>query len=344
MRRKRGFFHLLPMLLTLTVTFTLIVGAASDAAAAEPIKFTLISGSPGGGWYTQSGVVSQVIKKALPPGSTITIVPGTGVGNVISISRGLGHMAYTFTAWAGWAATGTGPFKEPQKNIRAIATLDQNFVNIMAQGDFPLNSLREVTEKKFPVKIVMNRPTTDTGGVIARYILAEYGWGPAEKQPFFSELRKWGGSLRVTSVHGEALNLMRDGHVDMWAIASSFNHPPVVELETARKIKFMGLDEDVQKALKEKYNLPTFVVPAHSFKYMDKPTPFVGVKTILTTNKMQPEDLIYGITKALAEGKDEMCKAVKRLCQYDPKKAWEDTGYELHPGAARYYKEMGYMK
>jgi len=331
------------MLLALTVTFTLVAGAASDAAAAEPMKFILISGSPGGGWYTQSGVISQVVKKALPPDSTITIVPGSGISNVVSISRGDGNMAYTFTAWAGWAATGTGPFKEPQKNIRAIATLDQNFVNIMVRGNYPINSLREVKEKKLPLKIAMQRPTTDSGGVIIRYVLAEYGWGPPEA-PFFRELGKWGGSLRVVSSHGEAVGLMRDGHIDMWVAASSFNHPPVVELETARKIKFIPVDGDVLKIMKEKYNLPTFVVPAKSFKYMDKPTSFIGVKTILTTNSMQSADIIYGITKALAEEKEELCKAIKRLCQYDPKKAWQNTGYELHPGAARYYKEMGYLK
>lgn len=331
------------MLLTMVAIFFLGLSKAPNVAAAEPMKFTLISGSVGGGWYTQSGIISQIIKRSLPPGSTVTVVPGTGIANVLSINRGDGQIAYTFTAWAGWAATGTGPFKTPQKNIRAVATLDQNFVNIVARGDLPINSLREVKAKKFPLKLTMQRPVAESGAVISRYLFAEYGWGPPDA-PFFRNLIKWGGSLRIVSSHGEAAGLIRDGHADMWVVASSFNHPPVVELESARKIKFIPVDQDVLKVMKEKYNLPTFVVPAKSFKYMDKPTPLIGVKTILTTNSMQPDDLIYTITKALAEGKEEMCKAVKRLCAYDPKNAWENTGYELHPGAARYYKEKGYMK
>lgn len=335
-----------------TILFTLLLGLPagwtkpSESSAAEPIKFILISGSPGGGWYTQAGVVSQAIKKALPTGSTVTIVPGTGVGNVISANQNAGQMAYTFTAWAGWASKGTGPFtgKGPQTKVRAVATLDQNFVTIVARGDLPFNSLREVKEKKHPIRLLMNRPTSDTGGVVARYIFEQYGWGPAEQQPFFSELQKWGGKLRVTSVHGEAVSLMRDGHADMWVIASSFNHPPIVELATARNLKFMGLDGDAQRALMEKYGLPTFTVPANSFKYMDQPTPFIGVKTVLTTNSQQPADLIYGVTKALAEEGEAMCKTIKRLCEFDPKKAWENTGFGLHAGAARYYKEKGYLK
>ena len=79
MRHKKRFPFLLVML---TVAVALGVIEVPNAAAADKsMAVNFISGSPGGGWYTQSGVMSEVIKRALPPGSTITIVPGSGGSN-----------------------------------------------------------------------------------------------------------------------------------------------------------------------------------------------------------------------------------------------------------------------
>ena len=52
------------------------------------------------------------------------------------------------------------------------------------------------------------------------------------------------------------------------------------------------------------------------------------------------------ITKTLSENRDQLVNEYASLAPWDPATAWEETkrgGVALHPGAERYYKEMGYM-
>ena len=52
------------------------------------------------------------------------------------------------------------------------------------------------------------------------------------------------------------------------------------------------------------------------------------------------------ITKTLSENRDALVNEYASLSPWDPATAWEETkrgGVALHPGAERYYKEMGYM-
>ena len=56
------------------------------------------------------------------------------------------------------------------------------------------------------------------------------------------------------------------------------------------------------------------------------------------------DDVAYALAKALCENKDEIAAAVASLKWFDPKTAGRPdlNGAPLHPGAAKYYKEMGY--
>ena len=55
------------------------------------------------------------------------------------------------------------------------------------------------------------------------------------------------------------------------------------------------------------------------------------------------EESAYRLTQAVIEGRDDIALANPAWKSIDPAKAWQGTVYPLHPGAARYYKEKGYM-
>ena len=58
-----------------------------------------------------------------------------------------------------------------------------------------------------------------------------------------------------------------------------------------------------------------------------------------------PDDLVYAMTKALADNKSSFHEVHPQHKFYEPKVAWKNIGaVPLHPGAERYYKEMGYIQ
>ena len=56
-----------------------------------------------------------------------------------------------------------------------------------------------------------------------------------------------------------------------------------------------------------------------------------------------PEQAAYDLAKAIDENHGAL-KWFIRVYTYDPKTVWQNFGVPLHPGAERYYREVGYMK
>ncbi|MBI4737646.1 MAG: C4-dicarboxylate ABC transporter substrate-binding protein, partial [candidate division NC10 bacterium] len=57
-----------------------------------------------------------------------------------------------------------------------------------------------------------------------------------------------------------------------------------------------------------------------------------------------PDDLVYGITKALAKNADSLGAVVKDVKGLTAKEMAFDVGVPYHPGALKYYKEAGALK
>jgi hypothetical protein len=85
-------------------------------------------------------------------------------------------------------------------------------------------------------------------------------------------------------------------------------------------------------------------VPAGTWNKQDVEIKTVGSQQCIIVSAEMDEEVAYQITKALCENRDILVNTSAVLGNFDPAVAGSKalTGCELHPGAARYYKEMGY--
>lgn len=73
------------------------------------------------------------------------------------------------------------------------------------------------------------------------------------------------------------------------------------------------------------------------------------VRRVLTTLPVDdlaalPDDVAYTITKAINDDADRVRGLHASLADYEPSRAWLNLGAALHPGAARYYREKGWLR
>jgi len=68
------------------------------------------------------------------------------------------------------------------------------------------------------------------------------------------------------------------------------------------------------------------------------------METIFMISADVSEEKAYRITKALLEHRAELRSINASLSGFDPAKACQNLPVPLHPGAARAYRELGYMK
>jgi len=316
----------------------------SSMKLTSPVDVTFVTGSVNGSWYSQAGLLSESIRKGLPSGSSVTVQPGGGVSNIATISNGDVDIGHAHTCYAGWAYDGSGPFDQVYDGIKGVCTLDQMFLLLVADANCGFDSLSEIADNQLKTRITTQRPSSDGGAFLTSVVLEEYGLGSYQTTDYYQNLVGWGGSFLVAGGHGEAAEFMSDGKADLWGLTASAGQAQVVELSANRDIKFIPIDQDVLDALCEKYGLSTYTVPAGTFEGQDEDYVTISVMSTLSANVNTPDEIVYAALDALAKDRDSLVEAIPNLATFVPETAWQGIGYDLHPGAEKWYKDHGYMK
>ena len=102
--------------------------------------------------------------------------------------------------------------------------------------------------------------------------------------------------------------------------------------------------KNVIKAVGEKYGLQRDVIPASFYGgKFGKDIVTVSASTELMINKNVSEDIAYKMIKAMCEKRDDIVIASPFWKSFMPEKAGQGLALPLHPGAAKYYKEKGWL-
>jgi TRAP transporter TAXI family solute receptor len=118
--------------------------------------------------------------------------------------------------------------------------------------------------------------------------------------------------------------------------------PAAQELEAKEPLSFISLTgaeiDLVRKALPE---LTPSTIAAGSYSSLDKDYTTVGVYNFAVGRSDLPEDLAYQLVKAVFENQPRLVKATSAASETVPQNAMKNTFLPFHPGAVRYYREVG---
>ncbi|OGP93471.1 MAG: hypothetical protein A2156_11255 [Deltaproteobacteria bacterium RBG_16_48_10] len=331
------------MLVSLLLLPLFIGSQALSAELKEPVKFTFASMPLGSAWYVYAATMAQMLKKVLPEGSSIDVLPQSGgIGNPLLVSQGKADVGLSNVATARWAFDGVYEYQGKQaKNIRALAGgLNKVFAAVIFREDFikktGMDSIEKIVTKKYPARFIM-KTKGSLSPPVAEIIFSTYGVK-------VDDFKTWGGSSTMASP--EAItNTLRDGRADFTIDVVPPGQPAVAELAMTADVRFLSLSDKERAKLNER-GLYNDVMAPNSFKNQNYEVQTVNPGTVLIANENVSEELAYVITKTMCEGKEELVKAHASIKPFDPPSAWktENTAIPLHPGAIKFYKEKGWMK
>jgi TRAP transporter TAXI family solute receptor len=323
--------HLLCVVAAVILTF-------NTAIAGEPVHLKFASFKMGSGWYVMGATIVDLLKKQLPSGSTVDLLPHSGgVGNAVLISKKDAQMGLGVNVTNQWAYEGRVAYKEKMTSLRGlVGGMDTYWLAVMLTAKTPITSFQEIIDKKYPLKLML-LPKGSLGAYGAFQIMEAYGI--SEK-----DIKSWGGSITQTSF-GAIVSAMKDGRANAFIQVITPGHPSVTELATTTGLRFLSLREDVINKLAAT-GWDRSIMPAGTFKGQDEAVRTTGFTTTLITTEEFPEDLAYLVTKIVCENKDALVKAYAGMKVFDPATAWkpDKVGIPLHVGALKYYKEKGWMK
>ena len=312
--------------------------AGGAAVAQPPVNLAFSTLGQGTAWYVYGATMAELLRKSLPPGSNVDVKPFSGgVGNPKLVAKNETPLGLSFTVTNRWAMEGKEAYDAKIDNLRGlVGGLDSYYLAIMSAKKLNLNSLKDVKDRKIPVKL-STLQVGSLGEFAARQVLREYGMT-------YADIKSFGGSTAHTG-YNVIVDAFKDGRTDLLIAVVTPKHPSITEITTFSDVKFLELEPERAKGLQALGYKPV-TMPAETFKNQTQPVKAVGFPTVLITNKDLPEPVAYTITKTMLDNKDALVRGHAGLAEFDPKTAWQpdEVGLPLHPGAERAFREKGLMK
>jgi TRAP transporter TAXI family solute receptor len=327
------------MKIVLALLLVVAVGVSGVAAQSpQPVNLAFATLDAGSVWYVYGATMAELLRKTLPPGSTIDVKPRAGgVGNPRLVARNETPLGLAFTVTNRWASEGKEAYTEKLDNLRGlVGGFDTYYLVAVATKKLGVSSVREIKDKKLPVRIY-TQAVGSLGEFAGRQLLRAVGLD-------YAAVKSAGGSTQHVG-YNVIIDAFKDGRADMLIAVVTPKHPSVSEIVSAVDVDFLGLDPAAANALLP-LGYTAATMPPDTFKNQSKPVSTVGFPTVLITNKDLPEPIAYTVTRTVIENKDALVRGHGGLAEFDPRTAWqpEKVGIPLHPGAERAYREKGWMQ
>jgi len=314
------------------------IGLCGSALAAEPVKVKFAAGPTGTTWYAYAGALRGEMLERLPAGSSVDI-QGTpmAIANTQLLAARRADIGLIFPPVAAWAQQPFGPFKRKIDNVRGlVGGLDQYYQRITVQNDSPIHSLADIREKKLAVRIGTG-PQGSLNEYIAKLILEANGLS-------YEAIESFGGSISKSSL-SILQDQFGDRQIDMIIGITTAGHPNTAQLSITPGQRFLDLSDEAIAYL-EKFGFVRATMPAGMFEKQAEPVRGVGFVTSLYANDQMPEDEAYAITKAVMEGRASLQRSFGSMKGWTAEGSFEPANLAapLHPGAAKYYREVGLLE
>ena len=291
----------------------------------------------GSAWYVYAATLTDVMQKN-DPGLKFDVLPYSGgIGNVLLQAKGDCDISISSNITNTWAKNGIMPFKDtgPNPDLRClVSVLDEMYVGIVVRNGSGIKTLRDIAEKKMPIHM-FTAEKGNTSEFTAQVVLASIGIT-------YDDIRKWGGSVEHTDFTS-ITNAAKDGKVDLFIQQVSAGHATFTELCLTADVQVMQLDQtSLDYMVKNGYSLAT--LPANSFHKQTSDVLCASVTSSVNCNASLPDDMAYRMVKAIYENPQSLAAGHKALAGFKPKLAGDEAangGLPIHPGALKYYKEIG---
>lgn len=314
----------------LTLILFLIVSVIGVGHSIAKKKFlTLASGSPGGVYYPLGGGMAVAIQKTTDLRCAAEST-GASVENCRLVGAGESDMGMVMGSIAYKAILGEQPFEKkfPLVTLFQMYPAPEHIITVSGKG---IKSVKDLRGKKVSIDV----PGSGCA-VMAKAILEEYGFN-LEKDLTIANLSQ-----------SESVQALKDGVVD--AVFFNFAYPgaAVLDLAATRDIVLIPMEPSMADKIIKKY--PYYVkinIPAKTYPKADYDVLCLGDSNVLIANRQMEDEVAYKIVKAIFEnvekGKWALINIHPIASQLTPKNA-VNSPVELHPGAVKYFKEVGALK
>jgi TRAP transporter TAXI family solute receptor len=300
------------------------------AATAQAQQVRVIASNPQGSiFYAGSVVFGKMMDEKLK--MQVRVQPMAGSSTYIPLlNRGEVDFGLTNVDDSLSAFKGTGNFRQPNPDIRLMAIAFPLTLGALVVNDSPIKTINDLKGKTLP----WGYNAQVTGRVLQQALLASAGLTINDVK-----------TVPTQSLFS-GVDLLGEGKVDAAVISVGTGQGQQANQKMSARggIRFLNMDSSPEAVARVRKVLPArpFVVqPAPHAVGIIGPTTIMAYNIFFSTSAKMPDNVVYNVVKMLHESKEDLVKGHPVFRNFEPKVMNEEIGVPYHPGAIKFYKEIG---
>ena len=328
---KRKFKSGLALLTVLAMGMSLAgCGGSGDTTAAEEGALTnngnyiFATGGTSGTYYPLGGAMATIINGAVE-GTNITVQStGASKENIMLVSKGEADYAIVQNDVLDYADKGIQLFEgEKITGVSTVASIYPEIVQIVVGADSGIKTVADLKGKRVSIG--------DAGsGVEANALQVLEAYGMTVDDVNVSRL-----SFK------ESGNAFKDNQLDAFFVTAGVPNTAIVELAVTRPVQLLNIDGAEAEKLVADYPFYTTITIPKDVYGTPEDINTIAVRAIIVSRADLNETEVYNFTKALYENLPTLGEAHAKGKEILLVQATDGVTVALHPGAAKYFSEVG---
>ncbi|MFH0257598.1 TAXI family TRAP transporter solute-binding subunit [Vibrio rumoiensis] len=322
------FQHIYTLLLaTLLITSTVAVQAEENKT-----YITIATGAVTGVYYPAGSSICKLINKGrLQHHIRCSVESSAGsVDNINQVRLGKNDFSIAQSDWQYLAYQGSSEFtpSSPYTNMRTLFSLHSEPFNLIVRNDSNIKTVADLAGKRVNIG---NKGSGDRATM--ERIMKQFGWSSKS----FSRATEFTGASRAQA--------LCDNQIDAFVSILGNPNASIKEATTACQAKLIPVTgPKIDQLVNDTSYYANTSIPANLYPNNDKDIKTFGTLSVVFTDKRMPDDVAYNITKAVFENFDTFKRLHPAFAALKKENMIKDgISAPLHPGAIRYYKEVGLL-
>jgi uncharacterized protein len=315
----------------------LLLAVSGCGGSSERRQFVTLGTAPTGGAFRPVGdAIASVLNEFRDESAWRVQSKGTmgSQQNIRELDSGAIQLAMSNSAITYYAVRGESGWEKPY-DLRAVVTLAPNVGLFITKQNAGIQTLADLKNKR-----VVVGPAGAGFEMFLGPLMTAHGVTYRDSEQDFTPIQ---------ATYSEAVSLLGDGAADAAFMGGAIPTPAVTQASTTHDIFFVPYEPSIREQLIAEYPFyEAMIIPAktrdgkETYRGMTEDFVAMDVGSMhLITAASQDEELIYQITKTIWENRAEIVKQHRAGLSINEQNAARFTGTPFHPGAIRFYQEIG---
>ena len=308
------------------IAISMFTGCAG-LPGAQPTRLLMVTGGTAGTYFAYGGVIASTLTEKLPRIEITANTSGASAANARSLKNKEAELAIIQNDVLDYAYNGTELLKDDgaMPTLRTIATLYPEVIQVVATKNSGIQSIADLKGKRVCVGDAGSGTEAN-----ARQAMVAYGLE-------FSDL----GKVENLSF-ADAATAMQNGTIDASFTTAGVPNPAITELKASTDIVLIPIDgAEAAKLMTDYPFYSTYAIGDGDYDLPGVDT--VAILATLACTSDLAENTVYDITKALFDNQPALAAAHAKGELLSAANAVLGVSIPFHPGAEKYFKEVGVL-